>query len=221
MTSVYHSQRTRTNQPPPPLLVAAASGSFTLLAFLSLIQAWLTTDPRWLAVTIGSAVALLMLLDRLAKIDQWISMPPARVDQPKPTNDQPLIQPEIQTTSESSTTIRYGKMKLNRDQWQLLAKAIQTNGDRLTRSIIPAGLFSNLNARYPTIVNEFTRLGWIDDNQQLTHQGKEWFERFLPLPYNLINREPGGDRTTTTTSGDDTAAAAENWLNQRRRGNHE
>jgi len=219
MTSVYHSRRTRTNQPPPPLLVAAASGSFTLLAAWALIEAWLTTDPRWLAATIGAAVALLMLLDRLAKIDQWISMPAVAVDQAKPTNDQPLIQPEIQTTSASSTTIRYGTFKLSRDQWQELAKAIQTSGDRLTRSIIPAGLFSNLNARYPTIVNEFTRLGWIDDNQQLTHQGKEWFNRFLPLPYSLTNQEPGGDRTTTTTSGDDTAAAAQYWLNQRRRDN--
>jgi len=171
-----------------------------------------------------------MLINQLEKI-HLLSMPAAAAaadDQDEPTNDQPLIQPEIQTTSESSTTIRYGTFKLTRDQWQQLGKAIQTNGGRITRAIIPAGLFINITTKYPNILNEFTRLGWIDDNQELTSSGREWFSRFIPPPADQGNQRPAERSTPTTTrattAGDDTAAAVEEWLNrenQRRRGNHE
>jgi len=163
-----------------------------------------------------------MLLDRLARMDQLIFMPSAAAandDQAQPTNDQPLIQPEIQTTSESSTTIRYGQFKLSRDQWNQLGLAIYHNHGRIIRSIIPPGIFTNLTANYPQLLMEFKRLDWIDDQNGLTLAGCEWFNRFIPLPGPDSGQGQLNRPTTTTEGSDDTAAAAENWLNQRNRGN--
>lgn len=200
-------------RPAQALAFTLSAFVITLAGFWSLFQAIIIVDPRWLAGSLASSVALFMLVDRKRQHDRLSFVSRMTYAEP-PAMSKPaeVIRPEIQMTRPQSNTIRYGSIHLARSDWQRLGQAIFENDQLVTRDVIPAGIFTNLSKRYPTIVRELRRLGWLDERQRLTEAGRDWFSRFIP-PHPIINDNLRSTRRPTTTTTETTlGTAAESWL---------
>jgi len=163
----------------------ARVNGFTFFGFVlmsvcwwAIFQTWWANDIRWLALAMGACFAVAMLVDRKDKHDQL--MEPtyfAPEKQPEQTKTEIEYKPQIQ--SENGNRIRYAKFALTRAQWANLARAIRKDG-KVTRDVVAkANAFTNLTAKWPQIIKEFERLGWVDDGE-LTDAGNEWFAQYDP-----------------------------------------
>ena len=215
MREVNRSQRVHTETVRPN--AAARAGAFTIWAyflalsgFLPLIQAVVAEDIRYLALSIASGVGLLMLVDRKRQHDA-LSLT-QRVTISEPATQQPLIKPEVVTSTPGHFMIRRGSIGLSQQGWAGLGKAIAKNDGKLIRDIIPPNTFRNVTAAWPATLAELQRLELIDADQYLTPAGRDWFAKFSPTLSDIFPWPGAPLATTTTTKGDD---AAQKYLNGR------
>lgn len=164
---------------------------FTFWAFVfsglfcwSLLQAWVTLDVRWLAISWGGIAAMLMLVDRKKQHDE-LCQPSLGIQ--VTTHEEPhkeiTVRPQIQ--SENGQRIRYAKFALTHAQWKNLANAMYAADKKVTRDVVAkANVFTNLTGKWAGISSEFERLGWVDSGK-LTDAGEEFFGQFLTPPPHL------------------------------------
>lgn len=87
----------------------------------------------------------------------------------------PMLRPMTKNTNPNQPTYTQGKFKFTRSQWQAFAKAVQGNRERINTSTIrAAGIFQNAAADGMKYVNEFKRIGWVDDEGLITDTGYNW-----------------------------------------------
>ena len=157
---------------------------FCAAAAWAMLQSFWTGDYRWICLLVAAGASQAMLLDRKAQHDRLCE--PVMVPvMPKPDPEQEReVQYRPQIQSENGRCIRYARFALTRKQWSDLAKAIFTANDRVIRDVVSqANAFTNLTKKWPQIIAEFERLGWVEDGA-LTNSGREWFKQFIaPLPH--------------------------------------
>lgn len=173
----------------------------SLTCFLAILHSLMVSDIRWLAFSAAAVFGLVMLVDRKRQHDR-LSVTRRIVSGDE--NPDPPIQQVIQTNTGGGGRIQYGAFTLTRSKWAALGAAIHAHGDKLTRDIIPAGTFTNLNRRWGYIKAEFVRLGTIGEDQVLTQAGREWFAGFSPSLFGpVVHRNGNGGTTPPTTDDDD------------------
>jgi hypothetical protein len=157
---------------------------FVGIASWAILQTAWTGDYRWVCLIIASGASQAMLVNRMNQHDRLCEpvMVPV-MPKPEPEKEREVqYRPQIQ--SENGKRIRYARFALTRKQWSDLAKAIFKANDRVIRDVVgQANAFSNLTKKWPQIIAEFERLGWVEEGT-LTDAGREWFKQFVtPLPH--------------------------------------
>jgi hypothetical protein len=156
---------------------------FTAAAAWAMLQSFWTGDYRWICLLIAAGASQAMLLDRKIQHDKLCE--PVMVPvMPKPGPEEREVQYRPQIQSENGKRIRYARFALTRKQWADLANSIFKANDRVIRDVVSqANAFSNLTKKWPQIIAEFERLGWVEDGA-LTDAGRQWFNQFItPLPH--------------------------------------
>ena len=185
----------------------ARIGLITLIGFLIGCASFVgialertTGDPLYLSISVGSVVAFILFIWRIAEHDRR-AFATRRIIHDEPATDpqpEPGTLHRLATTDNGGRTIQYGQLELTPTQWAKLGEAIYNNG-RLTRDIIPTGLFTSLTKNYNNIRDELQRLGIIDNNQQLTRSGLSLFATYSPT-LSAVRPSSLSHQTTTTTT---------------------
>ncbi|MCB8946164.1 MAG: hypothetical protein H6658_20660 [Ardenticatenaceae bacterium] len=154
---------------------------FSVAFCWALLQAWATLDARWLAVSWGAIVAMIMLVDRKRQHDE-LCLPSLGIYTTESQGQKREVEYKPTVQSENGQRIRYAKFALTRAQWANLAHEIDRADGRVIRDVVArANVFTNLTGKWPEIVREFERLGWVE-NGGLTDAGKEFMNQFLTPP---------------------------------------
>ena len=150
---------------------------FSTLFCWALLQALMTTEVRWIALSWGCIAGMATLAERKRQHDKLCEpiIRPLPLEEPKTaivTPDREYV-PTVQ--SHNGQRIRFGKIKKSRADWEKLARAILDNDNRVARDVVAtAGVFESITRKWNGIYAEFERMGWAKD-RKLTDDGIEFF----------------------------------------------
>lgn len=160
---------------------------------------------RDLALFIGALAAILSLLWRLYQWDaagRPVSVREHKtytVAEDEPQAPRERWAPVVVRRAPNHTEWRVSKMlDFSPSEWRRLARAL--SGDRLTRRPLESlqlddgeRMFANITVVYPEIVEEMQRIGWVDEDRNITDVCRQWFhERNISLESPLPTDAPRG-----------------------------
>lgn len=96
---------------------------------------------------------------------------------------------KITEGNNSGTKYIQGKFAFTRSEWVKFVKAVQGNRERINTSTIrAAGIFTNAAQKGTDYVDEFMRLGWVDEEGQISDVGYNWL-----IDNGIMNDSPIAD----------------------------
>jgi len=158
------------------LFLALAGGGF-----YGLLSALETGDGRWVALLLTCAAGVVVAGWRVRQHDERAFVEqertrPQTFTQPEPA--QPIHVYTKLSTGGNQTAV--GRFTFTVAQWHALRQAIAKGGGKLLRDPIRAArpyIFERTDLdNWRSILDEFKRLGLIDDNSLLTNAGHAFFD---------------------------------------------
>jgi hypothetical protein len=157
------------------LLFVALSGG----GLYGLFSALETGNSRWFALTFACVIGVFVLGWRVRQHDERAFVEQERATvRPQPETEVKPIRVYTHV-SNGGGKVTVGRFSFTPGQWHALKSAISKGKGKLLRDPVRQArphIFDAADiADWPSIVEEFQRLGLIDDRQELTDTGRKFF----------------------------------------------